>query len=185
MKSLAILLCSASPRRKQLLETLGHRVTVSPVNVDETERPGEGAAAYIERVVASKLAAAPPLGAHDALLVADTVVDLDGAILHKPAGDGDRLLRALSGRAHTVTTRFAVKTTRGTHVESVATRVLFRAITEAEIAEYVASGEGDDKAGGYAIQGLGAAFVSRIEGSYGAVVGLPSCEVSMALSRLA
>jgi septum formation protein len=183
VRALSILLCSASPRRKQLLETLGHRVTVSPVDVDETERPGEGATAYIERIVASKLAAAPPLGAHDALIVADTVVDLDGAILHKPAGDGDRLLRALSNRTHVVTTRFAVVTPRGHHVETVATRVVFRAISEEEIADYVASGEGNDKAGGYAIQGRGAAFVSRIEGSYGAVVGLPSCEVSVALSR--
>lgn len=185
MRSLSILLGSASPRRRALLETLGHRVTVAPVDVDEREQSGEGARAYVERIVESKLAAARSLLAtHDAVIVADTVVDLDGAILHKPDGDGARLLAALSGRAHVVTTRFAIATAKDTHVESVATHVVFRPIKADEIAEYVASGEGDDKAGGYAIQGRAAAFISRIEGSYGAVVGLPSCEVSVALRRM-
>lgn len=186
LRPVRILLCSASPRRRALLEALGHTVEVRPVDVDENERAGEGAAAYIARIVDSKLAAARVhLGDHDALVVADTVVDLDGAILHKPSGNGADMLRMLSGRTHVVTTRFAVASARDTHVESVSTRVVFRALFDDEINAYVATGEGDDKAGGYAIQGRGAAFVSRIEGSYGAVVGLPSCEVSVALRRLA
>ncbi|MBI2389484.1 MAG: septum formation protein Maf [Deltaproteobacteria bacterium] len=199
MRSLDILLASASPRRRALLETLGHRVLVEAVAVDEDERPGEGATAYIERVVALKLAAAiahAPATGWDALLVADTVVELDGAILHKPvdAADGRRMLRTLADRAHVVTTRFALATPGGAHhvatpggarhFESVATRVVFRALWDDEIDAYVASGEGDDKAGGYAIQGGAGAFVSRIEGSYGAVVGLPLSEVSVALRRL-
>jgi septum formation protein len=184
-----VLLASASPRRKSLLEALGMKVSVRPVDIDESERPGEGAAAYLARVVDAKLAAARAfsLEGHDALLVADTTVDLDGALLHKPEDDEDarRIFRTLSGRTHVVTTRFAAHTQQGdTHVESVATRVVFRPIDEDEIEAYVATGEGRDKAGGYAIQGGGAAFISRIEGSYGAVVGLPSCEVVVALRRL-
>lgn len=197
MLSLAVLLASASPRRKALLELLGHRVFVRPVQVDEDERPGESPGPYLARVVDAKLAAARAAVSRagtsvsepwDALLVADTTVDLDGALLHKPTDreDARRILRALAGRAHVVTTRFAIATPRGeTHVESVATEVVFRALDDDEIDDYVATGEGDDKAGGYAIQGRGAAFVSRIDGSYGAVVGLPSCEVQVALRALA
>ncbi|MGZ3453151.1 MAG: Maf family protein [Polyangiales bacterium] len=184
-----VLLASASPRRKNLLETLGIEVTVRPVDIDETERPGESAAQYLARVVDAKLAAAlaaTSLDAHDALLVADTTVDLDGVLLHKPESDEDgrRMLRALSGRTHVVRTGFAIATKREKHVEIVPTDVVFRALEDDEIESYVASGEGRDKAGGYGIQGRGAAFISRIEGSYGAVVGLPSCEVVVALRRL-
>jgi septum formation protein len=95
------------------------------------------------------------------------------------------MLETLSGRVHVVTTRFAIANpTRIEHVESVATRVVFRPLEPDEIEAYVASGEGEDKAGGYAIQGGAASFVARIEGSYGAVVGLPLAEVSVALRRL-
>jgi len=188
VRPLSILLCSASPRRRALLEALGHTVAVRAVEVDESEQEGETASAYIERVVRGKLREAVALTSigTDARIVADTVVDLDGRILHKPTDreDGKHILRLLSGRAHVVTTRFAVATMTDSHVESVATKVVFRALEEDEIEAYVATGEGDDKAGGYAIQGRGAAFVSRIEGSYGAVVGLPSCEVSVALRTL-
>jgi septum formation protein len=192
VRPLSILLCSASPRRRALLEALGHTVSVRAVDVDESERPGETASTYIERVVNDKLREAIALTLHereggtDARIVADTVVDLDGQILHKPVdrADAARILRLLSGRAHVVTTRFAVATTMDSHVESVGTRVIFRALEDDELEAYAATGEGDDKAGAYAIQGRGAAFVSRIEGSYGAVVGLPSCEVTVALRRL-
>jgi septum formation protein len=183
-----VLLASASPRRKNLLETLGITVTVRPVDVDEDERPGESAASYLSRIVAAKLAAATARGldGHDALLVADTTVDLDGALLHKPASDEDgrRMLRALSGRSHVVRTGFAIATGEERHVEIVPANVVFRALEDDEIERYVASGEGRDKAGGYGIQGLAAAFISRIEGSYGAIVGLPSSEVVVALRRL-
>ncbi len=188
MRPLSILLCSASPRRRALLEALGHTVAVRPVDVDESERENEGAAAYIERIVNAKLREAIALTAVgvDARIVADTVVDLDGQILHKPVDrtDAKRIVQLLAGRAHSVTTRFAVTTTLDSHVESVTTRVVFRALSGEEIDAYVATGEGDDKAGAYGIQGRAAAFISRIEGSYGAVVGLPSCEVDVALQRL-
>ncbi|GAC1546759.1 MAG: nucleoside triphosphate pyrophosphatase [Polyangiales bacterium] len=194
MRVRTLLLASASPRRRALLEAIGHRVHVKAVDVDEAELPGEQADAYLARIVDAKLAAgralAPPF-ACDALLVADTAVIVDRhggqAILQKPASDaeGAAMLRALGGRAHRVTTRFALATPDGrTHVESVTTAVLFRALDDDEIAAYVRSGEGRDKAGGYAIQGRAASFVVRIDGSYGAVVGLPSCEVELALRRL-
>jgi septum formation protein len=120
--------------------------------------------------------------ARGGVLVADTLVLVDGAVVGKPTDDGDAraILRALSGRAHEVWTRFALD--RG-EAETVRTRVIFRALSDDAIARYVATGEGRDKAGSYAIQGLGAFAVSRIEGSYTNVVGLPACEVIDALLR--
>jgi septum formation protein len=195
----SILLASASPRRRAILETLGHSVRVRPVAVDEDERPGESAETYLARIVDEKLSAALAMtlsaalspdgdaGGWDALLVADTTVALDHALLHKPVDDDDarRILRTLSARTHVVTTRFALASADGrTHVESVATRVVMRAIEPDELDAYVAIGEGRDKAGAYAIQGGASAFIQRIEGSYGAVVGLPACEVTLALRGL-
>jgi septum formation protein len=187
-----ILLASASPRRRELLEALGHTVIVRPVHVDERALPDETPDAYLARIVQAKLDAGRALAPDrpiDAIVVADTTVVVDRHILQKPDGDEDgrRMLRALSGRAHLVTTRFAVAPPQReppAYVESVTTRVVFRAILDEEIDAYVVSGEGRDKAGGYAIQGRGASFIERIEGSYGAVVGLPSCEITLALYRL-
>ena len=184
-----ILLASASPRRRALLEALGHRVVVRPVDVDESERAGEGAEAYLARIVGAKLAAAKSLSLDerfDALLVADTAVIVHDLILQKPVDDADaaRMLTMLGGRTHVVTTRFAIAAGDREHVESVTTRVVLRAFFPGEIEAYAASGEGRDKAGAYAIQGRAAAFIERIEGSYGAVVGLPSCEVEVALRAL-
>jgi septum formation protein len=188
-----LLLASASPRRRQLLETLGLPLRVAPADVDESERAGETADAYLERVVAAKLQAAvrdPRAATAGAALVADTAVVLEGRLLHKPTDDADgaRMLRALSGRAHQVRTRFALAPTPpsgpgSVHVETVVTTVCFRALEEEEIAGYVRSGEGRDKAGGYAIQGIGGFAIERIEGSYSNVVGLPVCEVVLALRR--
>ena len=134
-----LLLASASPRRRQLLETLGLPIVVAPADVDESERPSETADGYLERVVAAKLAAASldPRGAGaGAFLVADTAVVLEGRLLHKPVdgADGSRMLRELSGRAHQVRTRFALMT-RGEpvvmHAETVVTEVRFRAVPRA------------------------------------------------------
>lgn len=187
MHARTVLLASASPRRKALVEALGHRVVVAPVDVDERELPGEAPAAYLARVVAAKASRARALQVSepwDVTLVADTIVVVDDAILQKPADDaeGAAMLRRLSGRDHTVTTRFSLRAPGGhEHTESVTTVVTFRPIDEDEIAWYVGTGEGRDKAGGYAVQGHAAAFVARLSGSYGAVVGLPSCEVAVAL----
>jgi len=167
-------------------------------SIDEAPLCVEGAREssrdYLERMAREKLAdvAARERGsrarresarASGVVLAADTAVLLDGAILGKPANDAEAraMLSQLAGRAHEVTTAFAIGNETRTHVELVTTRVEFRAIADEEIDAYVASGEGRDKAGAYAVQGRAAAFVTRIDGSYTNVVGLPACEVWLAL----
>lgn len=182
-----ILLASASPRRRDILSTLGLAFDVCPVDADESELPGEAPRAYLERVVGAKLALALPIAAArglDAALVADTTVVLDGAMLAKPADAADNaaMVRRLAGRAHEVMTRFALGGAGGRrHAETVVTRVEVKRLDADEIDAYVRSGEGRDKAGGYAIQGLGMFAVTRIDGSYTNVVGLPAAEVVAAL----
>ena len=155
---------------------------------------GERSDAFLERIVCDKLAQVAALEAAKsmgALLVADTIVVLGDAILGKPKNPDDArvTLERLSGTSHEVLTRFALGRTTGelgavAHAETVRSRVTFRDLTPDEVARYVATGEGADKAGGYAIQGIGSFAVSRIEGSYANVVGLPVCEVVSALKRL-
>jgi septum formation protein len=161
-----------------------HRVLA--VQVDETPVPSESAAAYLERICGLKLEAAMAAVAPDEwVLVADTIVVHQGAIVGKPAdrAEARAVLSRLSGATHQVFTRFGLGLGRKVqHVETVCTQVTFRAMGPETIDAYVATGEGDDKAGGYAIQGRAAAFVSRIEGSYANVVGLPVCEVVEALA---
>jgi septum formation protein len=187
--SARLVLASASPRRRELLSLLGIDPVVRAVDVDESKRPGESAVMYLERVVALKLDAARPLVSEGELvLVADTVVVLDEAILGKPGSDEEAydMVSSLAGREHAVMTRFAVER-RGPNaasaVDTVTTRVEVRALTSAWIRRYVASGEGRDKAGAYAIQGHFGAAVRGIVGSYTNVVGLPLCEVAEVLER--
>jgi septum formation protein len=188
---------SASPRRKSLLETIGISLCVIAVDADERRRPGEPPDAYLERVTLDKLGRVHADGrARDssALLVADTIVLVDGEILGKPANDEEAtsMLSRLSARAHEVRTRFAIGAApkdataivAPLHAETVSTLVQFRALEPDEIRRYVATGEGRDKAGSYAVQGMGSFAVERIEGSYANVVGLPVCEVVVALKRL-
>jgi septum formation protein len=188
-----LLLGSASPRRREILAQLGlpFRVLVAPADEDPVD--GETPERYLARVVDNKLAAvcsaARGLDDAAAVVVADTSVIVDGAVLGKPVdvSDAARMLRLLAGRAHEVKTRFAIAetaTARVLHAETVTTRVVFRAIDDEEVVFYASTGEGLDKAGAYAVQGLGAAFVARIEGSYTNVVGLPACELWVALGRL-
>ena len=191
-----LVLGSASPRRREILENgrIPHVVFGAPA--DETVHPGEAPDAYLERVVLAKLAAVraripPDLAARAAVvLVADTSVIDGDAILGKPANviEAEAMIARLAGKAHEVHTRFAIGASTGRaaplHAETVVTRVTFRHLSAADARAYAASGEGMDKAGGYAVQGLGAAFVSRIDGSYTNVVGLPACEVVVALSAL-
>jgi septum formation protein len=182
-------LASASPRRRALLESVGIPLAVFAVDVDERCRGGETPEAYLARVVEDKLAAAVTdarAQRASVVLVADTVVLLGERILGKPADsvEARATLTELSGRTHEVRTRFAlgVPGSRGVlHAETVATAVEFRALEAGEIERYVATGEGVDKAGAYAIQGVGSFAVRRIDGSYANVVGLPVCEVIVAL----
>lgn len=165
---------------------------VRSADADEAQRPGEPPDEYARRVTRAKLQAVRARWAGEpasAILVADTIVVAPGGVvLGKPAGDpaARDALRRLSDTTHEVVTRFAVAETEGdaVHEESVVTRVTFRALTEDELSAYVALGEGGDKAGGYAVQGRAALFVSRIDGSYTNVMGLPLCEVVVALRRL-
>lgn len=180
-------LASASPRRRELLLQIGvsHRRVDAPI--DESVLPGETPAAYVERLARAKAAAGlAALGAADAcVLGADTAVVLDGRILGKPAdrADGLAMLVALSGRSHEVLTAVALCDGRRCQSRVVSSRVHFRTLAEAEREAYWATGEPLDKAGGYAIQGLAAIFVDRLEGSYSAVVGLPLAETAQLLAE--
>jgi septum formation protein len=184
--------------------TLGIPLRVIEVQADENRRGAEPPDAYLERVTLDKLTRvrADPSAADIAvLLVADTIVLLGDDILGKPADEAEAtsMLTRLSGRAHEVRTRFALGAPSGTvsslvasahpsaplvlHAETVSTTVQFRSLDREEIRRYVATGEGADKAGAYAVQGVGSFAVERIEGSYANVVGLPVCEVVVALKR--
>ena len=186
-----LILASASPRRAELLRQAGFTFDVKPADVDEAVRSGETPWDYVRRLAAEKSAAVfQQLGVDAGEVVvigADTAVVVDGAILGKPRDDADAttMLRKLSGRAHEVVTGVSLRTGK-VEVGTVArTAVRFAALSDLQIAEYVASGEGGDKAGAYAIQGLASRFIPSIEGSYSNVVGLPVADVAELLSRLA
>jgi len=170
-----LVLASSSPRRREILASLGLRFTVRASNVDESLLPGESAFDAAERLARAKAVAAAA-GAPEVLVVAaDTLVVLEGVALGKPRdrADARRMLGALAGRAHDVVT--GVACSLGGRIVSgrETTRVVFAAMSDAEIAAYAATGEPDDKAGAYAVQGIGGLFVERVEGSPSNVVGLP------------
>jgi septum formation protein len=175
-----LVLASGSPRRREILSTLGIAFEVRPSGADETPRPGETAIALATRIARAKCESALAGGDTTGLafLAADTVVDVDGAPLGKPDDDADaaRMLRALSGRAHFVHTACALGVMGEVHAIVVSTEVVFRVLDEARIAAYVASGEGRDKAGAYAVQGLGGGLVTEVRGSPSNVIGLPAAE---------
>lgn len=182
----SLYLASASPRRSALLTQVGIVHHQFGCSIDESVLAGEAAEHYVERVTRAKAVTGQAQVPHGAVvLAADTAVVVDGRILGKPLDQGHAatMLRALSGRVHRVMTAVAVASAGRMKVVRVDTRVFFRPIEEAEIAAYWATGEPMDKAGGYAIQGLGAVFVSAIEGSYSAVVGLPLPETVQLLAE--
>jgi len=169
-----LILASGSPRRLALLEELGLDPIVRPADIDETPRPDEAPARYVERLAIEK-GAAVDANLDDTVISADTIVTIDGQLLGKPVDDADaaRMLRQLSGRTHQVMTGVAVR--RGDEVRSFveATTVHFDELSDADIGWYVGTGEPADKAGAYALQGRGGGFITRIEGSYDNVIGLP------------
>ncbi len=189
-----LVLGSGSPRRREILQSLGVPFVVHKGEANEDVLPSESVEGYLARVSLAKLAEVQRTlpqairATAGALLVADTSVVLDGEILGKPEAlhDAERMIGRLAGRSHEVHTRFVVASLDGTplHAETVVTVVSFRALSEAHVRAYAASGEGVDKAGAYAVQGLGAALVARLSGSYSNVVGLPACEVVVALEKL-
>ena len=181
----AIVLASASPRRAALLRRIGVSFRVQPAAVDEIGQPDETPAEQALRLARAKAAAVP---AEVPVLAADTLVTVDrdgrAAVFGKPAHRRAYLamLGALSGRSHTVLTAVAVKHQRRERSTLVRATVRLRVIGEREMAAYWASGEPRDKAGGYAIQGLGAVFVTCVRGSPSAVVGLPLAETQALLA---
>ncbi len=179
-----LVLASQSPRRRELLGALGLALDVRPAHADETPHPGEPARDYVLRVAREKARAV----AGEIVLGADTAVVLAGEVLGKPrdAGDARRMLRALSGSTHEVLTGVCVRRSAPAAEWEVvvATEVAFAPLGEPEIDWYVGTGEPLDKAGAYAIQGAGGAFVREVRGSVSNVVGLPLAE-SVALLRRA
>jgi septum formation protein len=170
-----LILASSSPRRGELLKAAGINFLTVPVDIDESvlklEPPGE----HVRRLAMEKAQAAFAKHPDAVVIGADTIVLIGGEVMGKPRDNEDaiRMLRLLSGREHEVLTGLAIVARRGNAVEVARTRVWVNPLTEIEIAEYVASGEYVDKAGGYAIQGLFSKFIDRIQGSYSNVVGLP------------
>ena len=179
-------LASGSPRRRELLAQIGVPFSVVSAPIDETPLPDESAPAYVERLARAKAAAGLAcLEGPAVVLGADTAVVLDGRILGKPENREDALamLADLSGREHQVLTAVALSDGQRVHSLCVTSKGRFRAISAAEAQRYWASGEPADKAGGYAIQGLGAVFVTGLSGSYSAVVGLPLSETAELLGQ--
>jgi septum formation protein len=169
-----LILASASPRRKELLATAGIKFLVRSRPVEEVRAPGESPENYVRRLAREKAEAAWE-EKDEIVLGADTTVVLGDRVLEKPTdtADAHAMLRALSGREHSVITGICLRHAGGAIVDAESTRVHFVELEDREIADYVASGEPMDKAGAYAIQGLASKFVDRIEGCYFNVMGLP------------
>jgi len=172
-----LILASASPRRAEILRTVGWPFAALAVDIDESRRVGEEAVAYVERVARAKAEAAALRVPGSTILGADTVVVIENEVLGKPHDDKDarRMLRLLRDRWHQVLTGVALLNgeTGSSKVAHEVTEVRFAAMSEDEISWYVATGEPKDKAGAYAIQGQGARFIKQIRGDYFNVVGLP------------
>jgi septum formation protein len=179
----SVCLASASPRRHELLAQIGVPYVVAVADVDEAVQRGERADDYVLRVARAKALAVRARGMQLPVLAADTTVVLDGAICGKPADEAQAvaMLRRLAARTHQVLTAVALADARGVRERLSASEVRFRAIGAAECAAYWRSGEPRDKAGGYAIQGLGAVFVEHLAGSYSGVMGLPLFETAALL----
>ncbi|HEY5672815.1 MAG TPA: Maf family protein [Malonomonas sp.] len=185
-----IVLASASPRRRELLLQIGLRFQVIPSTAEELVLPDETPEEHVIRLSIDKATEVAQREQVEGrwFIGSDTIVLCDEQILGKPVDEqhAAAMLRMLSGQEHRVLSGYAIldRKTGEQRAEAVSTRVRFRELTEAEIARYIASGEPADKAGSYAIQGLGVCFVAGIEGSYTNVVGLPLCRLTLALKEL-
>jgi len=170
-----VVLASASPRRRQLLDLIGIEHEVRPANIDESMRPRENPRRHAERLAREKATAIAKRDPDLITIAADTIVVVNRKVLGKPkdAEDAARMLSLLSGREHVVTTAVAVSRGRKLRSAVEEVRVKFRRLRDDEIEAYIATGEPMDKAGAYGIQGFGATIVERIEGDYFAVMGLP------------
>jgi septum formation protein len=184
-----LILASASPRRKDLLGRLGLCFEIAPSDIDEAQEDGEKPEDHVRRLAHAKAAEVAPHYPGKWVLGADTIVVIDDTILGKPQDEAEArsMLSRLNARFHTVLTGYALvnasRPQEGT-VRCVSSSVFIRELSPEEIAGYVKSGEPMDKAGSYAIQGLGSGIVERVTGSYTNVVGLPLCEVARDLKDL-
>lgn len=179
-----LILASDSPRRAALLEQIGVGFEQQPADVDETPRPDETPETLCRRLARTKAGAIAGQRPSAVVLGADTLIEFDGEALGKPrdAADGHRMLTRLAGTTHRVHTAMTVFNANGAEHTAVSTStVTLRAIDSDEIERYWATGEPADKAGGYAIQGLGAIFVSHVDGSASAIAGLDCCRVATLL----
>lgn len=183
-----LVLASGSPRRRELLASLGIRLAVIPSDIDEGDRPGYGPLELARLHASAKTDAVAARERFRPILGADTVVDVDGIVFGKPrdAADAARMLSILSGREHLVHTAFVIADpSSGRRIaRDATTRVRFNPLDPAEIARYVATGDPLDKAGAYGIQGLGATLVERIDGDFYTVMGLPLGAVIRSLREL-
>lgn len=186
--SAQVILASASPRRRELLEQIGVRAIVKPVDIDESRKPGEPVKEYVQRLAMEKAERGfstiknsqklPVVGS-------DTIVVIDGIVLGKPEDrqQAKEMLQQLSGQKHTVLTSVAIVTEDKKVIDTSSSEVVFNKLELQEIEDYVATGETDDKAGSYAIQGLAAQFVKNLNGSFSGVMGLPLFETVQLLKQ--
>lgn len=181
-----LLLASASPRRREMLERVGLVLEIVPADIDETPWPQETPAQYVARVALAKALAVAARQPSACILAADTTVTLDGEILGKPDDESHAraMLQRLSGHTHQVLTAFAIVAPGQSICETVASDVEMIALAPPMIDDYVACGEWRGKAGGYAVQGIGAAMVRQVRGSVTNVIGLPLAEVVAALAKV-
>lgn len=182
----ALILASASPRRRELLLQAGFTFEVRVAGIDESRLPEEPPQTYVQRLASEKARAVALAFPSATVLGADTTVVLQGQVLNKPTGYGDaeRMLRLLSGKTHTVHTGIAVARGEQIHAHVETTAVTFRDIAEEELRIYLDSGDPLDKAGAYGIQGYAARWIPRIEGDYFNVVGLPISAVVRLLAHI-
>ncbi len=183
-----IILASASPRRRELLQQVSINAIVQSVDIDETQKTGEPVSEFVKRLALEKAQCGFDTISNEQnlpVLGSDTVVEVDGEVLGKPANrqQAKEMLKRLSGKNHEVHTSVAIVTNDKNLVITSSSQVVFKELEEQEIENYLATGEADDKAGAYAIQGIAAQFVKNINGSFSGVMGLPLYETVELLKR--
>ena len=187
-ESAQIILASASPRRGELLAQIGVRVMAQSVDIDETQKHNEPVMAYVQRLAMEKAQHGFDTIKNEnrlPVLGADTIVEIDGLVLGKPKNrqQAKKMLQQLSAQKHTVHTSVAIVTEEKSLIDTSSSQVLFKTLDDQEIDLYLATGEADDKAGSYAIQGIAAQFIKNINGSFSGVMGLPLFETARLLKQ--
>ncbi len=186
--SAQIILASASPRRGELLAQIGVRVMVQSVDIDETKKPNESVMTHVQRLAMEKAQCGYDTIKNEKklpVLGSDTIIEIDGLVLGKPGNrqQAKKMLQKLSAQKHTVHTSVAIVTEGKSLIDTSSSQVLFKTLDDQEIDLYLATGEADDKAGSYAIQGVAAQFIKNINGSFSGVMGLPLFETAQLLKQ--